>query len=131
VAVGFGRIAIAVGLVWASMMPALASPVGLWEIETGDQRYNVTMCGDGTQLCAELIWLGKGGDRPENRPYLNTLMIDRAPLIRPNQWRGKLNLYGKTATGTITQIAEDLVQLKGCYFLVMCRTYKMYRIEAR
>ena len=125
----FGRMVLALGLMMASLVPAMASPVGQWEIETGDSRYNVTMCGDGTQICAELIWLGNGGDTAENLPYLNTLMIDRAPLIRANQWRGELNLYGKKATGTITQLDANTVQLKGCYFLVLCRSYKMHRLS--
>lgn len=123
------RAAVVTGLLAAGLLPVQASPVGEWEIETGSQRYDVTMCGDGTQLCATLTWLGKGDDTPKNQPYLNTMVIDHAPLIRANQWRGELHLYGKTATGTITQVGEDLVQLRGCYFFVICKTYMMHRLK--
>jgi len=123
-----GRWVLAAALMAAGLMPALASPVGRWEIETGDSRYNVTMCGDGSQLCAELIWLGKYSDTAKNRAYLNTLMIDRAPMVKNHQWKGDLYLYGDRASGTITQIAEDVVELKGCFLFVICRTYKMYRM---
>ncbi len=51
-----------------AVAPTLASPVGVWEIEMRDSRYDVTLCGDGTQLCAELIWLGNGADSAENLP---------------------------------------------------------------
>lgn len=117
----------ALGLIVATVAPALASPVGVWEIEMRDSRYKVEMCGDGTQLCGTLIWLGNGADNAENLPYLNTLLIDHAPQSGPNRWKGMLNLYGNKATGTITQVSEDQITLKGCVLLVVCKTYQMYR----
>ncbi len=117
----------ALGLIVATVAPALASPVGVWEIEMRDSRYKVEMCGDGTQLCGTLIWLGNGADNAENLPYLNTLLIDHAPQSGPNRWKGTLNLYGNKATGTITQVSEDQITLKGCVLLVVCKTYQMYR----
>ena len=69
-------LAMVVGL--STIAPAFASPAGTWEIEYRDSRYDVTMCGDGTELCAKLIWLGNGADTEENLPYLNTFLIDQA-----------------------------------------------------
>lgn len=122
------RAVMALGLVLAASLPALASPEGLWEIESGDSRYKVTLCGDGTQLCAELVWLGNGADNAENLPYLNTLLIDRAQQTRPNEWKGELHLYGQKAGGTITQTSDTSISLQGCFMFVVCRTYQMYRI---
>ncbi|WIY51838.1 DUF2147 domain-containing protein [Devosia sp. YIM 151766] len=119
-------LAIILGL--ATALPAMASPVGQWEIEFGDSRYDVTMCGDGTQLCAELIWLGNGADNAENMPYLNTLLIDRATPVRPGQWRGKLHLFGQTADGTITQVNAGQITLRGCVVFVICKSYDLYRM---
>ncbi len=107
--------------------PALASPEGTWEIEMRDSRYSVALCGDGTQLCGTLIWLGNGADNAENLPYLNTLLIDHARQVRPNQWKGDLNIYGQRASGTITQVGADQITLKGCVAFVICKTYQMYR----
>lgn len=107
--------------------PAMASPAGTWEIEMRDSRYTVELCGDGTQLCGTLIWLGNGADNAENLPYLNTMMIDHARQVRPNQWKGDLNIYGQRASGTITQIGADQITLKGCVAFVICKTYQMYR----
>lgn len=92
-----------------------------------DSRYNVTMCGDGNALCAELIWLGNGADNAENLPYLNTLLIDHARQTRPNQWKGELNIYGQKASGTITQTSPDQITIKGCVAFVLCKSYRMYR----
>ncbi|SMQ70458.1 Uncharacterized conserved protein, DUF2147 family [Devosia lucknowensis] len=111
----------------ASIAPAFASPVGMWEIEMRDSRYDVQLCGDGTQLCAELVWLGNGADNAENLPYMNTLLIDHARQTRPNQWKGELHIYGQKAAGTITQVSADQITLKGCVALVICKTYQMYR----
>jgi uncharacterized protein (DUF2147 family) len=107
--------------------PVMASPVGTWEIEMRDSRYTVELCGDGSQLCATLIWLGNGADNAENLPYLNTLLIDHARLIKPNQWKGDLHIYGQRAGGTITQVNADQITLKGCVAFVICKTYQMYR----
>ena len=106
---------------------AMASPEGVWEIEMRDSRYNVELCGDGTQLCGTLIWLGNGADNKENLPYLNTLLIDHASQVKPNQWKGDLHIYGQTAGGTITQVSEDEIVLEGCVVFVICKSYRMYR----
>jgi uncharacterized protein (DUF2147 family) len=116
-------------LLAASGAPVLASPEGIWEIEMGDSRYRVEMCGDGTELCGTLIWLGKGADSPENRPYLNTMMIDHAEQVGQGKWRGELHLYGQSASGTITQVSDDQITLKGCVAVVICKSYQMYRWE--
>lgn len=111
-------------------MAQAASPEGIWEIEMRDSRYRVELCGDaGTALCGTLIWLGNGADSPENLPYLNTLMIDHAAQTGPDQWRGDLHLYGQTAAGTITQLSDNQITLKGCVFGIICKTYQMFRYD--
>ena len=118
------------GALAALVQPVMASPEGIWEIEMRDSRYSVEMCGDdGKQLCGTLIWLGNGADNAENMPYLNTLMIDHAKPTKPNQWKGDLHIYGQTAGGTITQVSEDQITLKGCLVFVVCKTYQMYRYK--
>lgn len=121
------RLAASLAIVLGSVLPAAASPVGIWEIEMRDSRYDVQLCGDGTQLCAKLIWLGNGADNAENLPYLNTYLIDHARMARPNQWKGDLHIYGQTAAGTITQVSDNQITLKGCVAFVVCKTYQMYR----
>ncbi len=123
----FAKCLAAIALSLSAAAPAMASPEGVWEIEMRDSRYSVALCGDGTQLCGTLIWLGNGADNEENLPYLNTMIIDHARPIGPNQWRGNLNLYGNQATGTITQVSQDQITLQGCVLFVICKTYQMYR----
>jgi uncharacterized protein (DUF2147 family) len=125
---------LAVGLSLAAVAGAqaqqLQSPVGVWEIEMRDSRYQVEMCGEGNQqLCGTLIWLGNGADTPENVAYLNTLMIDHAAPAGANRWTGALHLYGQTAGGTITHTADDTMTLEGCMLMVVCKSYQLYRVE--
>lgn len=121
------RTTIAAALTLAAVLPSAASPEGTWEIEMRDSRYGVELCGDGTQLCGTLIWLGNGADNAENLPYMNTMIIDHAKPVGPNKWQGQLNLYGNKASGTITQVSADQITLQGCVLLVICKTYQMYR----
>lgn len=121
------RLVLASALALVSIAPAMASPVGVWEIESRDSRYDVTLCGDGTQLCAELVWLGRGADNPTNMPYLNTLLIDRATPTKQGVWKGKLQLFGQTADGTISLVGPDQITLRGCVALILCKSYQMYR----
>lgn len=120
---------LALGATAMLAQPVLAaSPTGIWEIEMRDSRYSVEMCGaDGTQLCGTLIWLGRGADNAENLPYLNTMMIDHARPVGPNQWKGDLHIYGQKASGTITQVSDDQISLQGCVMFVLCKSYQLYR----
>lgn len=124
------KTSLALGLLGAlslSLPSVAASPEGTWEIEMRDSRYYVTLCGDGTALCAELIWLGNGADNAENLPYLNTMLIDKAVQTKPGEWKGQLNIYGQSAAGTITQVNDNQISLTGCVAWVICKSYQMYR----
>ena len=107
----------------------LKAPDGLWEIESKDSRYEVTTCGPEAQLCGELVWLGNGADNAKNLPYLNTLLIDHAEKVAPGRWTGQLSLFGQTASGTIRQVSDDQIEIEGCVFLVVCKSYDLYRLE--
>jgi uncharacterized protein (DUF2147 family) len=120
---------IALGFTMILAGAAQASPVGMWEIEMGDSRYDVTLCGDGTQLCARLIWLGNGADNEQNMPYLNRLLIDKAVRVSEGEWKGDLHLFGQTAAGTIKQVSDDHISLRGCVAYILCKDYQMYRIQ--
>ena len=71
--------------------PAFAqdlTPVGTWQTTTGESRYSVSYCGDGTELCAKLIWLRSDAKTPENLALLNQHVVLGARLSSANKWRG-------------------------------------------
>jgi uncharacterized protein (DUF2147 family) len=106
----------------------MASPEGLWELEYRDSHFKVNLC-EGDKLCAELVWLSEGASTPEKTVYLNTLMVDHAVRVGNRTWRGQLSLFGQQAKGKVTQVSNDLIHLQGCVFGVVCKTFKLYRLQ--
>jgi uncharacterized protein (DUF2147 family) len=120
-------LALGAGLLMAGQ--AMASPAGLWELETADTRFELQLCGDGTQLCGQLVWLKDVDYNEQYKPYLNTPMAAGVRQTGPNRWKGDMRLMGQSISGTITQQSEDHMTLQGCAFLVVCKTYQMYRVS--
>lgn len=120
---------IAMSLLLAASVSAaeMRSPEGLWELEFRDSRFDVTFCGE-QALCGELVWLSKSASTPEKTKYLGTLLIDHAKRTGQTTWKGQITLFGQTASGTIRYVSEDVIDLEGCKFGVLCRTYKLYRV---
>ena len=113
-----------------SVLPAMAaSPDGVWELETRDTRIQLNLCGSGQQLCGSLVWLKDTDYNERYMPLLNKPMMERVSQVSPTEWRGKMRLFGMSAQGTITQVSEDQLTLKGCVLIVACKTYQMYRFE--
>src|SRR3569833_879420 len=48
----------------SAALAASASPVGQWQVTTGEARYAVSSCGSG--LCAKLVWLRSDAKTKEN-----------------------------------------------------------------
>jgi uncharacterized protein (DUF2147 family) len=109
--------AAAVALV-LTVVPAVAgtfaSPEGTWQVTSGESRYEVAMCGDGTALCATLVWLRDDVKTPENLAYLNKMVVVEAEQARPMKWQGQVTYEGKTYDGNITMIDANTLRMAGC-----------------
>lgn len=103
------------------------SPIGNWQVSTGESRYKVVFCGDGTDLCAKLTWLHPSVRTSENLAYLNKLVLSHAAPVGDHIWAGAVDLYGEKANGKIRQTAQDTLVLTGCQ-LIMCKTVTFNRI---
>jgi uncharacterized protein (DUF2147 family) len=111
-----------------STVPAMAggaSPVGKWEVTTGEARYAVTSCGGG--LCAKLVWLRSDAKTAENLALLNHYVVRGAQPQGSGKWAGNLTLNGNTYAGTMTMVSSNYMTLKGCSG-IMCQTYQFTRI---
>lgn len=124
---GLARIAIAGLMSLAAIAPALASPAGVWELETRDTRFQLDMCGDGTQLCGKLVWLSDADYNEQYKQYLNAPMAREMKPVATGRWKGDMMLLGHKLSGTLTQDSANQMTLQGCAFLVVCKTYKMFR----
>jgi uncharacterized protein (DUF2147 family) len=127
---GISRLKLALALAGAMTLPALAagaSPEGVWQSSTGESRYRVEMCGDGTQLCAKLVWLSDSPVNKGSERYLNTYLIDKAKKVGGNRWAGDVHAKGQTLSGTVTLRNANTIDLKGCMLVVFCKSFVLNR----
>ncbi len=114
-----------------SVVPVFAELIditGIWEADDGESRYEVTFCGDGTQLCAKLIWIRPDVTNDRNRVYLNTYVVNKAKKYSNREWRGKIFVYGVTVSGNLQAFSEDRIMVRGCALLVICVRQGLTRI---
>ena len=108
-------------------LAALASdPTGTWQTTTGESRYKVSLCGDGTQLCAKLVWLRDDAKTAENLAYLNRFVVKGAAPASDDKWKGQVNYAGETFAGTLTMTGSDSLKLNGCQGM-FCKTVRLSR----
>ena len=103
------------------------SPVGKWRTTTGESQYEVTLCGDGTRLCAKLTWLRADARTADNLAYLNKYVVRGAKPTSANKWRGIINYAGEKIGGSVTLISANRMRLNGCK-LIVCQTMDFKRV---
>ena len=111
-----------------SVGPALAagaSPLGQWQVTTGEARYSVVACGSG--LCAKLVWLRSDAKTGANLALLNHYVVKGARPQGGGTWAGSLTLNGNSYDGTMTLVSKNFMTLRGCAGM-LCQTYEFTRI---
>jgi uncharacterized protein (DUF2147 family) len=111
-----------------SISPALAgsvTPVGQWQVTTGEARYTVTSCGGG--LCAKLVWLRSDARTEENLAVLNHYVVKGAQPAGGGKWSGNVTLNGHSYDGTMQLVSKNFMTLRGCSG-ILCQTYEFTRI---
>jgi uncharacterized protein (DUF2147 family) len=121
-------LAIALTLVGLASAPALAGdPTGTWQSNTGESRYDVSYCGDGTQLCAKLTWLREDAQTKDNLALLNRYVVTGAVPAGENSWEGDLAYEGDVYAGRVTMVSDNAMKLKGCQGM-FCKSMSFSRI---
>jgi len=110
----------------APALAAGASPVGVWQVTTGEARYEVTACGSHS-LCAKLVWLAPAARTADNLALLNTYVVKGASPAGAGTWSGSVTLNGAAYAGTMTLVSKNFMTLKGCSG-ILCQTYEFTRI---
>lgn len=100
------------------------SPIGTWQLSTGESRYAVVSCG-GDAICARLTWLREDVRTPENMALLNTIVVRGRP-VRADRWQGTAIYEGDTVEASMVMLDDDTMKLTGCQFL--CRTMTLARV---
>ena len=107
-------------------LAASASPVGTWQVTTGEARYAVVSCGSG-QLCAKLIWLRSDARTAQNVALLNHYVVNGARAEGGGKWSGNVTFNGNSYAGTMQLVSTNFMTLKGCSG-ILCQTYEFTRI---
>lgn len=112
-----------------TVAPAFAamSPAGTWQSVTGESRFVVTLCGDGTQVCAKLVWLRDDARTPENVAYLGSYVLEGASRALDNKWRGEAEYMGEAVKGTLTLVDENTLTINGCKG-ALCQKFELRRL---
>ena len=122
------KLAMATLALGLAVAPAFAAdPTGTWQSTTGESRYKVSYCGDGTQLCAKLTWLREDARTAENLAYLNDYVVKGAVPAGDNRWKGRVNYEGDTYAGSVTMVSSNSMTLKGCKG-VFCQSMRFTRL---
>jgi len=118
---------IAIGLATAPVLALAADPTGTWQSASGESRYTVSYCGDGTQLCARLTWLREDAKTPENLELLGAYVVRGATPTAENKWQGAVRYQGDTYEGNVTLVSSDALKLSGCKGL-FCQSMSFNRL---
>lgn len=112
-----------------AIAPAFAaqSPAGTWQTVSGESRFEVTLCGDGTEVCAKLVWLRDDARTAENLGYLNSYVLKGARRALENKWRGSAEYLGEVVKGTLTLVDGNTMTINGCKG-ALCQTFELTRI---
>lgn len=104
-----------------------ADPTGTWQTTSGESRYKVSYCGDGTELCARLTWLRSDARTPENLALLGKHVVRGARATGENQWQGSVTYDGDTYKGKVTMVGADALKLSGCQG-IFCKSLSFTRL---
>ena len=120
--------ALAVGLL--AVAPTFAadklSPIGSWEVSTGEARYKVMTCGGSGEICAKLVWLREDARTAENLQYLNKYVVSHAVPASGNKWKATVNYEGEALGGSVTMLGANKLRLTGCK-LIACNSFEFTR----
>jgi uncharacterized protein (DUF2147 family) len=111
---------------FATAADAVVTPIGTWQLSTGESRFAVNYCDGGTKICAKLTWLRSDARTPENLAYLNQMVVTAAPR-GANEWRGTVVYDGHEYSGSVKMLSEDSLKLLGCQG-IFCKTLTLTRL---
>jgi len=103
-----------------SLAAPAASPVGQWQVTTGEARYTVSSCGAG--LCAKLVWLRSDARTKDNLALMNKYVVRGAQPAGKGTWTGNLTMNGNSYAGTMQLVSKNYLTLKASASRIACRS---------
>jgi len=124
----FSVVAVAGVLAGPAMAATIHSPVGIWVTNGGESKYELTLCGDGDDLCATMIWVNETELGQKLKPYLGEAMLVTAPRVATQKWRGQITLQGHTVKGSIEIRDANNIHVRGCEG-ALCQGVELIRVK--
>ncbi len=115
------------GLGLGSVQAGELSPSGLWEASDKSSRYLVTMCGDGTQLCAKLTYL-KDGEMAQLDGRVNDFVVYKAKRTADTEWRATVRVSENDVDGHVRLVSSTRMQVTGCIG-ALCQSMTLKRLR--
>ncbi len=108
--------------IWYRLNPAKGSITGDWYVANGKSKINAYSCDN--KLCAKVTWIEPG--QPASIKGKELLFDVKQ---KGNSWSGKaLNPYdNKKYSATMTQISDNMIELKACVAKVACQKLFWHR----
>ncbi|MHB1104583.1 MAG: DUF2147 domain-containing protein [Devosia sp.] len=110
-----------------ALAATIHSPAGTWVTNGGESKYELTLCGDGDDLCAKMIWVNDTELGQKLRPYLGEAMLVTAPRVATQKWRGQITLQGRTVKGSIEILDANNIHVRGCEG-ALCQGVELIRV---
>ena len=110
-------------------LPAIAqdvTPAGAWKDRYGTS-FELSMCGDGTDLCGVLRDVQGKSRTPDNLAYVNRQVV-KAEKVGSREWKGTVVFEGTQAAATVTQVSPDTIKITGCRGGIFCQTLTFNRV---
>ncbi len=123
-------LAAAVIAAWAgpSVAATIHSPAGVWITNGGESTYELTLCGDGDDLCARMIWTNDSTLGRKLRRYVGEHMLVTAPRVATQKWRGAITIQGVTVNGSVEILDADNIHVRGCSGM-LCQGVELIRVK--
>jgi uncharacterized protein (DUF2147 family) len=104
------------------------SPEGVWVTNGGESKYQITLCGDGDDICAKMIWADDSALGARLKQYVGKDAVIEVPRIGDQRWRGKIDWQGNVVRGTIDITDASNIHIKGCNGAV-CQTVELIKVS--
>lgn len=129
-------------LLATSILPAQASPYGIWRMENGKVTVRISDCGG--KLCGAIVGLRKPLDKKgkpkrdkhnpnpalRNRPIIGLAIINGLKPDGEGEWEGKIYNPddGNTYSSKARLISPSLMKVKGCVAFV-CKSMNFEKVN--
>jgi uncharacterized protein (DUF2147 family) len=109
-----------------SPVAAFASTsLGIYQTTDRKMDYELSLCGDGAQLCVKLLAARGTALTKQTKPYIGKFIVNKAKPGGKNKWNGRITIQGYTLDGSLTLKPGKSFVMRGCAYIVICSDFTL------